>query len=267
MVHAAGLISAEQLHGRLDARHIPQELRELAESFNAMLDRLEGSFRRLSAFSSDLAHELRTPLNSLMLQAQVSLDKPRTAEHLRGVLASGLEELERMSRMVNDMLFLAKADHAQIALDRQFFSLEDEVAKVFDYFEPLALERDIRLEREGAASVRADRGMVRRVLANLVSNAVRHADAGSRVRVRLTTEPAGVGVAVVNRGAQVCATDAERLFDRFYRADASRSADGAGLGLAIVKSIVELHGGKASVGSAEGETTFRVTFGHAAAAR
>lgn len=262
MAAAAAAISAERLDDRLHVEDAPLEVREMAASFNAMLKRLETSFRRLSEFSADLAHELRTPLNNLMLHAQVALDRPRDGAQLRDVLASGLEELDRLSRLVNDMLFIAKADHSQVRLAMQDFMLDEEVAKVFEYYEAIADEKQVRLACEGTAAASADRAMVRRAVANLVSNAVRHAEAGSAVQVRLWAAGAKAVVEVENRGAPIAAEETGRVFERFYRARSSGSAatEGSGLGLAIVQSIVHLHGGEASAASIAGGTVFRVTF-------
>ena len=260
MVGAAARIGVDQLDQRLEIRQVPLELRELAESFNEMLARLEQSFRRLSEFSSDLAHELRTPLTNLILHSQVALGRPRAEPELRAVLASGLEELERLARMVNDMLFIAKLDHSQFRLVREEFVIEEEVGKVFDYFQPLAEERNVRLTCDGTALAWADRGMVRRVIANLVSNAVRHAEPGTTVTVRLTMDSRHAVVDVDNRGSRLGEREAERVFDRFYRGESSRAAssEGAGLGLAIVKSIVDLHGGVALARATPDGTTFHV---------
>ena len=261
MVRAAAGIGADQLDQRLEIREVPPELRELAESFNGMLARLEQSFRRLSDFSSDLAHELRTPLTNLILHSQVALSRPREEGELRGVLTSGLEELERLARMVNDMLFIAKADHAQIRLAQEHLALESEVGKVFEYFQPLAEERNVRLACDGSATAWADRSMVRRVIANLVSNAVRHAQPSSTVTVKLSSGDGAAAINVHNEGSPLSEREAERVFDRFYRGESSRtvSSEGAGLGLAIVKSIVDLHGGTASARATPTGTTFRVT--------
>ena len=251
-------VKAEDLKEHLDIEAVPLELRELAESFNAMLWRLAESFRRLSAFSSDLAHELRTPLSNLMLQAQVALDKPRSAQELRSALESGLEELYRLSRMVNDMLFLAKADHRQIVLRYERVALDGEARKVLDFFEGLAADSDIRLVYRGAAEAMADRGMMRRMLANLLSNAVRHAAKGSQVDVALGTDGRRASIAVINQGPALSAADCERIFDRFYRVEPARGSECAGLGLSIVKSIASLHGGTVQASSASGRTTFLV---------
>lgn len=261
MVQTARRIRAEHLTERLHIEEVPVELRDLAISFNGMLSRLEQSFQRLSQFSADLAHELRTPLGNLMLHAQVALDRPRTESELREVLMSGLEELERLSRMVNDMLFLAKADHAQIAASREPLSLDEEVDKLFEFFEPLASEQGVGLVRKGAAQAHADRSMVRRLLANLLSNAVRHASSGSNVEVRIGATTQAAHVSVANEGAPLSADACQRIFDRFYRVSASRSetSEGAGLGLAIVKSIVELHGGSIAAQSVDGRNVFSVS--------
>jgi two-component system, OmpR family, heavy metal sensor histidine kinase CusS len=256
LVRAAQHISAERLGERLDAQGVPQELRALAGSFNDMLARLEDSFRRMSQFSADLAHELRTPIGNLMLQTQIALGRPRSQGELREVLESGLEELERLSRMVNDMLFLAKADHTRIALHREPLRLEQEVDKVLEFYEPLASERGVRLARQGSAAIRADRGLMRRLIANLLSNAVRHGNRGSTVEVRLTPAGPAVDIDVLNEGTPVPAEELERVFDRFYRGRASSGAEGAGLGLSIVKSIAELHGGTVNARSGGGRTVF-----------
>lgn len=263
MARAAKRIGPGRLGERLDPEQCPAELSEMAESFNQMLAGLEDSFVRLSQFSSDLAHELRTPIGNLMLHAQVALGRPRSEAELRTVLESGLEELERLSRMVNDMLFLAKADHAQIALKREPIDIGDEVDKVLEFFEPLASERSLRLVRTGEVRLNADRTMVRRLLANLVSNAVRHGAEGSTVTVSLHLAGKAARIAVTNVGRPLSSEECRRVFDRFYRIPKARGggAEGAGLGLSIVKSIVELHGGAVEVTSTGGRNTFCVTLG------
>lgn len=261
MVEATARIGAESLHERLETDKAPRELQELAQNFNAMLERLDQAFRRLSDFSADLAHELRSPLNNLMLHAQVALGKPRSEAELRLVIESGLEELERLSRMVNDMLFLAKAEHAGHLLKREPVALEDEAGKVFEYFEALAAERRVRLVLRGGARALADRSMIRRMIANLLSNAVRYATGGSTVEVACEAAGPTAIIQVTNEGPGLSPQECERVFDRFFRVESSRNAptEGAGLGLAIVKSIVDLHGGRIDVQSRSGRTTFRAT--------
>ncbi|GAA5182884.1 sensor histidine kinase [Niveibacterium umoris] len=251
MAHLASEMSASRLGERLKVERLPRELHELAEAFNAMLARLQDAFARLSEFSSDLAHELRTPISNLTMQTEVSLSRPRTADEYREVLFSSLEEYERLSRMVADMLFLAQADNGLMVPRRESFALHDTADALIEFFEPLASERALVLIRKGEARIEADPLMIRRAIANLLSNAIRHADTGTAVEIKIETADRECCVSVSNTGETIPPNHLNRLFDRFYRADASRtrSAEGAGLGLAITRSIVLAHGGRIDVAS------------------
>lgn len=255
-------ITANRLDQRLDLESIPVELDELVQSLNTMLARLEESFQRLSDFSSDLAHELRTPVSNLLMQTQVTLSKPRTAEQYREVLYSNAEEFTRLSRMISDMLFLAKADHGLVAPFKDVVDLADEVLDLFSYFEPLAEGRPVALELQGGGRVSGDRMLIRRAISNVLSNAIRHATPGGRVRVSIACGPAAsdLVIGIENSGAPIAAQHIPRLFDRFYRADASRtgSGEGVGLGLAITKSIMVLHGGTITVRTGESGPLFEL---------
>ena len=254
----AANVSAERLGERLPLNDIPAELRELAHVFNAMLDRLEDSFRRLSQFSTDIAHELRTPVNNLMMQAQVALSRARTPEEYRDLLGSSVEEYERLARMISDMLFLAKADNGLVVPRREVVDLAVEAGRLADFFEPLAAERNVHIAVEGAARTQGDRLMLDRAVSNLLSNAVRHAAPGSSVTVRLSSDAKGAIVTVENEGSEIAPEHLSRVFDRFYRADPSRhdSAESSGLGLAITQSIVHAHGGRIEAVSEGGRTRF-----------
>lgn len=252
-------ITASRLDSRLDVEAVPEELLGLAESLNAMLSRLELSFQRLSDFSSDLAHEFRTPISNLMMQTQVTLSRTRSAEEYREVLASSIEEYERLSRMIADMLFLAKADHAQLVPRRERLDLAHEIADMLAYYDVLAEEKGIRLVVNGAGVVDGDRLMLQRAIGNLLSNAIRHTPAAGEVSVtisRLADER--IEIAVQNTGETIPAEHLPRLFDRFYRADSARqrTTEGSGLGLAITRSIIVAHGGSVSVTSSDGITRF-----------
>lgn len=254
-------ISANQLHVRLDPRTVPIELADLAVSFNTMIERVEQDFRQLSHFSADIAHELRTPVTNLVTQTQVVLSKARTLDEYKEVLYSNLEEYERMAKMIGDMLYLAQTDNQLIKPERLPVDLMAEVQALFDYFEPLADERGIRLTMQGACPpVPGDRLMLRRALSNVLSNAIRHTPNGQTVVVQLDRDDADVRVRILNPGDTIEAEHLPHLFDRFYRADPSRQhqGDGAGLGLAIVKSIMDLHGGGITVQSAAGQTCFEM---------
>lgn len=260
MAEHARSISASRLQQRLATDDVPPELRDLVDAFNDMLARLEESFRRLSDFSSDIAHELRTPVSNLMTQTQVALSRARTDAEYREVLHSNLEEFDHLARMIADMLFLAKADNGLIIPQRTDIALEDEVAALFEFYEPLASELSVQLACSGQARISGDRLMVRRALSNLLSNALRHTPAGQTVRVDLSEKGGQAMVAVVNPGPTIPPEHLPRLFDRFYRADASRhkTTEGAGLGLAITRSIVEAHGGRIEATSEDGWTTFLI---------
>ena len=255
----ASSVSARSLNARLPEEHMPVELAELARSINDMLGRLDDAFQRLSAFSADIAHELRTPLSNLLTHTQVTLTRERSLEDYREALHGNLEELQWMAQLVNDMLYLAKADHGLLALHREPLQLAEEVDILLDFFAPLAEDFNVRLGRDGESLIEGDRNMLRRALSNLLDNALRFTPSGGEVRVRIVDVGQGVSVCVENNGEGVPADLLPRLFDRFYRADPSRqegSSEHAGLGLAITRSIIRAHGGDIRCESAEGWTRF-----------
>jgi two-component system heavy metal sensor histidine kinase CusS len=255
-------ISANELSTRLPPESMPGELKDLAVSFNEMLQRVDTAFHRLADFNADIAHELRTPIANLMTQTQVALSRARTTDEYREILYSNMEEYERMAQMVGDMLFLAQAENGPRTISGVDVDLAKEVRALFEYYEGWAEERGVALELRGTATARGDRLMLQRALGNLLSNAIRHSTAGESVQVELATASDGhVSIVVENTGIEIPAEAIPKLFDRFYRVDPSRQRDGsgAGLGLAIVKSIVNGHGGEIEVVSEAGRTRFRIT--------
>lgn len=264
IANAAARISAERLSERIDPAAAPRELRELVGAFNGMLERLEGSFRRLEEFSSDLAHELRTPVNNMMLQTEVALGRPRSQEEYARLLESIREECERLSRTTSEMLFLAKADARQLLLAADTVSLREECEKALAFFQPVLDENGVAAVVEGDAEVRGDHLLIRRAIANLLSNAVRYTPRGGRIRLSVRALPEGeVRLEVTNPGPSIAPEHLGRVFDRFFRADASRerSAEGAGLGLAIVAAIMALHAGRATAySSPDSDTRFTLHF-------
>ncbi len=263
MAQVAHNITASRLDDRLALDTLPVELVDLADAFNAMLSRLEDSFRRLSEFSSDIAHELRTPISNLLTQTQVALSRSRSADEYRDVLYSNVEEFERLARMIADMLFLAKADNGLIVPRSETVDLASEVRDLFDYYDALVEERGVQLEVSGEGSVRGERLMIRRAISNLLSNAVNHTARDGRVHVRIDRADNGeIRLAVENRGETIAAEHLPRLFDRFYRVDPARQrlSEGAGLGLAITKSIVAAHRGIVRAFSADGLTRIEILF-------
>lgn len=256
----AQTISADCLDERLQLEQVPRELRELGDAFNSMLARLQISFVRLREFSSDLAHELRTPLTNLVTQTQVALSRERTAEQYRETLFSNLEEVERLARMVTEMLFLAKSDNGLLVPNAEQVAIGDEGRALCEYFEPSATDRNVTLICSGEALVSGDRAMLRRALANLISNAIRHADQGSTVQINIERHLGQVQINVTNVGETIQPEILPRVFERFYRADPARTRDGegAGLGLAITQSIISAHGGSVEAHSNDRLTTFSV---------
>lgn len=263
MAEVAAGISAHSLTTRLDPASVPAELSDLVSAFNAMLARLEDAFQRLSAFSGDIAHELRTPLSNLLTQTQVTLAQPRDLATYREALHSNLEELQHLAQMVNDMLFLAKAEHGLLTTRREPLVLADELEALAEFFAPLAEEGGIRLTCSGSGQLEGDRAMLRRALSNLLDNALRFTPAGGTIE--LSAHPAGpsLRLEVANQGPAIPAELQPRLFDRFFRADPARregQAEHAGLGLAITRSIVRAHDGEVRCVSADGWTRFQMDF-------
>lgn len=263
LAEQARAVTAHNLDKRLDSESAPAEVRELADAFNVVLDRLQNSFNNLSQFADDLAHDLRTPLNNLMVQTEVAFSQPRDTEEYQSLLSSNYEEFGRLSRMVESMLFLARADHDQVALNTERLGVAQELGMVAEYFEGLASEAGVRLQIEAAAQVWADAQLLRRAVSNLVANAVRYTPRGGEIVLAAVASHAGTTISVVNVGTGIEPEHLPRLFDRFYRSDKSRSSQSssAGLGLSIVKSIMALHGGQASVTSElNGVTCFSLFF-------
>ena len=259
MSAVASGVSAQSLNARLPEADMPPELEELAYSFNAMLGRLDDSFQRLSAFSADIAHELRTPLSNLLTHTQVTLTRPRPIEDYREALHSNLEELQWMAQLVNDMLYLAKADHGLLMPKREALELAEEADVLLEFFAPLAEDAQVKLSRDGTARMQGDRSMLRRALSNLLDNALRFTPSGGEVRVKIVEQPTGLSLTVENSGEVISEDLLPRLFDRFYRADPARregSSEHAGLGLAITQSIIRAHGGQIRCESDKGWTRF-----------
>jgi two-component system heavy metal sensor histidine kinase CusS len=227
-----------------------------------MLDRLEDGMRRLSGFSADLAHDLRTPLNALMVKTQVALSRQRSADEYRALLESNVDEYERLSRFIESTLFLARADNARFGLRVERVSVRAALDKVTEYFSGVAEDADVTLTVSGEASVEADPTLLERAVSNLIANGIRHTGAGGEIRIRTAEHSGAVIVEVENTGAGIAAEHLDRVFDRYFRGDASRAeaAGSAGLGLAIVRAIMGLHNGRAQVTSEHGATRFTLTF-------
>ncbi len=259
----AASIGTQSLNKRLSVAGLPGELEEMATEFNKMLARIDEGYRQLEDFSGDLAHEMRTPVATLLGRTQVALSQTRTVAQLREVLEGNVEELDRLSALISDMLFIARAEHDAAPLEPVPVDLAGEAARVADYLSLVAEEKALRFTVSGtAAPLLADRLLVQRAITNLVSNAIRHATAQSTISIEIGSTAQDATLAVTNEGEGIAPEPLDRLFERFYRADQGRARreGGSGLGLAIVRSIATLHRGSVAVVSAQGRTTFTLSF-------
>ncbi len=251
-------ITATQLQGRLGRSNWPQELSELAVEFDGMLDRLEDSFDRLTKFSADISHELRTPINNLRGEVEVALSQDRTPDEYKEVLGSGIEEYDRLSHIIESLLFLARAESPEAHVEKSTFDAREQVEGLFEFYEAMAEERGVTLHCEGDEIVDADPTLFRQAISNLLMNAIQHTPRGGRILVELVrNRDQSLFASVRDDGTGIEAEHLRRVYDRFYRADPSRlnNKSGSGLGLAIVKSIMQLHRGTVSIVSEPGKGT------------
>ena len=261
MTEALQRVGPHRLDERLTPVGWPRELQPLAAGFDEMLDRLEHSFTQLSQFSADLAHELRTPVANIRGESEVALTRSRTAEEYREVIESTLAECERLSGIIDNLLFLARAEAAERQIERIKFDGRAALDKIANYYEAAGEERQVSISSSGNGDISADPVLFGRAVSNLVDNALRFTPPGGSIRITLRATNGGTEVSVIDSGSGIATEDLPRVFDRFYRADRSRGSEGTGLGLALVKSIAELHGGTAIIISTPGvDTTVTLSF-------
>ncbi|MFI8384934.1 heavy metal sensor histidine kinase [Pseudomonas sp. NPDC079086] len=258
----AATIDARHLHVRLEPFRDVRELSALSHALNQMLGRLEQGFAQLSRFSEDLAHEMRTPLSNLMGQTQQALDRSRSTEEYQNLLVSNQEEYERLARMIDSMLFLARTEQPKSSIKRESVDLQCVVEQLCEYFEGMAQERGIQLINLACGTLEAEPDLLRRALANLLANALRYAASDTPVTISSRVAAECLEISVHNQGDVIAAEHLPHLFERFYRCDPSRNQpdDSGGLGLAIVRSIMQAHGGKVSVTSSQLGTAFMLVF-------
>ena len=265
---AAREIDVATLQRRLPTRGARDELDDVARSFNETLQRLEHSVGEMRQFSAALAHELRTPLSALRGEIELTLRGAAT-EDQRRVLVSQIEELDKLKRLIDHLLTLARAEAGQIPLTFTPVNVGDLAASLVEQLEPVAQARtiDLRCERAGTVIVDGDAGWLQRLLLNLLDNAMKFTSEGGRVVLRVSHDGGKARIDVHDNGIGMSAEDADHAFERFYQADPSRSAphEGVGLGLSLVKWIVDRHHGTIAVDSRLGEgSTFTVTLPGAA---
>jgi len=245
-------VSARRLHERIGTKVWPPELASVADAFDAMLDRLEQSFDALSDYTGNLAHELRTPINSLMIEADIALMRTRTPEEYQKVIGSSMEEYERLSCIVDSLLFLARADNTAHLLRKHTVEVGKEVERICDFYMPVAADSGVRLSSSGQGTLLLDRDLFDKAVGNLISNALQYTPAGGEVKVSVRErDETVVEVAVSDTGCGIDEEHLPRIFDRFYRGSSEQRRDpqGSGLGLAIVKAIVAMHEGTIEVES------------------
>ncbi|MCH1987189.1 heavy metal sensor histidine kinase [Achromobacter xylosoxidans] len=242
----AARLSPDRIGERLDESQQAEEIRPLVHQFNAVLQRLERAYVQMEGFNADVAHELRTPLATLIGETELALSGKRPEAVLRDILGSNLEELQRLSGIVNDMLFLSQADRGAQARGSWTASLAQVLSEVADYHEAEAMEADLSFAVSGEAAAHVDRPLLQRAVSNLVSNAVRYAHRGTRIDLLIDRGDEGIRIAVRNHGDPIGQEHLPRLFYRFYRMETARvfDANHHGLGLAIVAAIARMHGGR-----------------------
>ncbi len=245
-------ITVEQLSERFVPEKLPTEVKAMAISLNKLLERIEGSFQRLSLFASDLAHELRTPIYNLMGEAEIALSKQRSDKEYQQVLSSSLEEYTHLSKIIDSLLFLARSDNSRQPINRELILLPEALLKLCEYHGIMAEEQGVKLLCQGQAKLYADPILFEQAISNLIVNALRHTSKGGSILIDVKQlKEDYVQITMSDTGSGIAPDHLPHVFDRFYRVDSARSKKfgGAGLGLAIVKSIMDLHQGKISISS------------------
>jgi two-component system OmpR family sensor kinase len=256
MTSEASEIGVDRLGERVAVPAAADELQRLALTLNAMLSRLQRGVEQERRFVSDASHELRTPLAIMRSEIDVALRSPELTGEAREVLESAGEETDRMARIVEDLLTLARIDEGQLKLTRSPFDLSSLAAEVISSMQPLAARRGVTLDREDNRTVvvEADRARIQQVVANLVDNALKYSKPGGTVRLDVRSDGTEAALDVADTGPGIPPELLPNLFDRFFRADQARSREegGSGLGLAICREMVEAHGGRISATSEVG---------------
>lgn len=262
VTRAAQLITASNLSQRIPVTG-GDELAELAQTCNAMIARLEASFQQMNEFAANVSHELRTPLQAIQGETELALVSQAPLAECRRVLESNLEEIDRLNRMIRNLLVLAQADAGQVQPRLEAMDLNELVRDLVEQMQVVAAARNIGLRAVTSAPVplRADSLRLRQMMLNLIDNALKYTPPGGRIEVRVERHPGRARVQVRDTGVGIEAEDLPHIFERFYRADKSRSRggagapDGCGLGLPMVKWVAELHHGNVEVASIPGQGT------------
>ena len=253
----AQLVRADTLDRRIELTRLRSELLGLATTFNSMLERLDESFKKLRQFSDDLAHELRTPINRLLVANEVALHQMRTTDEYREVVSANVESCAQLSQIIQTLLFLARTESPQGSIKREHVNVLAELKAIHDFYEPATAEAGVSLSVDCGEDIEAEltRSLFQRAIGNLIGNALAHTPPGGFIKIGARSNNSAVAVEVADSGCGISPEDLPHVFERFYRADQTRSGGNLGLGLAIVRGIAGLHGGSAHIESTLGRGT------------
>ena len=247
------------LNQKINISRLPNELKSLGESLNIMRERLKNDFVKLTQLADDLAHELRTPINAIKVQNEIMLQHSRSAEEYESIIISNIEELDKLAKIIENVLFIARAENKNIILNKENLALSDLIDKVYNLFSFYAEEKNIELLKEPTTLViNADHLLLTRILMNLISNAIKYSPVNTQITTQCKKEHNQLVICISNVGEEL--NPHEQIFTRFWRGDNARTTDGNGLGLSIVQAIMTLHGGKVSYKYINGHNLFYLTF-------
>lgn len=250
-------IDVNTLSTRLDQQAYPQEMQPSIQVFNLMLKRLESSFDQLSFYAANLAHELRTPLASMIVSNQCMLQGERSALEYKDTLECNIEELEFLSKTVSDVLLMAKAESEQLVVNNEMVNVYELSSKLADYFQLLADEKNVEIVISGQAKLNSDSALLRRIIGNLLSNAVRHADDNSKIIIAISEENEHIQLSVSNSGKTISADDCTHLFERNFTRNENSTVN-IGIGLTLSRALLNALGGQIWVKSVQGKTQFSI---------
>lgn len=251
-------ISPNQLSSRVPIEGQPSDLRELSETLNSVLAKMQEAFSRLDAFSSDVAHELRTPVQNLRGSIEVSLSQQRSSEEYRTTLVISLNEVDRLARLVDRLLLLAQSEDPRAEIRRESLDLQNELLELKEFFAPQAAESSVQIEVDVPENLvfNLDKSLFQRCISNLVANSLAHTPPQGTIVIRAREESNCLCIEVKDNGNGIEQDELPFLFDRFYRSPTVRNAGrGVGLGLAIVKRVVDLHEAQVTIRSELGKGT------------
>ncbi|MCX5656644.1 MAG: heavy metal sensor histidine kinase [Candidatus Omnitrophica bacterium] len=262
MIETVRQITADNLQLRIDIPDTKDEIKKLAETFNDMLNRLNKSFSSQQLFIQDVSHELKTPLTTLKGEIEIALKRIRSVQEYDSILHSSLEDINRINRLVEDLLVLTRFDNREVPLETKSLDLSILIERVVDDIKILAEQKNIKIffsEQDGVV-LDVDENKIRRVFLNILDNAIKYTPQNGKVTLSLEKENNLARIQISDTGIGIPEDELPHIFDRFYRVDKSRSSYGSGLGLSIAKSIVETHRGSIDVESRSGQgTTFTIS--------